>query len=171
MEKSHGIRERNGNKMLNVIIGRPEGEVYETARYFDALFEEEWMNHDIIKYIIKDIDESEMVSSRLIQNDTYGSFSPKDLSGGTKTLILMLNFPDIIFNGSQCGDNCCKWMIEVGKLVSPTIAVHHIHKFPKDAEFEIRILNDNSIVRNNEEYFEKFLEVEYGNKQGKFPKN
>lgn len=145
--------------MLNVIIGRPEGEVYETARYFDALFEEEWMNHDIIKDIIKDIDKSEMVSSRLIQNDTYGSFFPKDLSDGTKTLILMLNFPDMIFNGSQCGDNCCKWMIKVGELVSPIIAVHHIHKFSKDAEFEIRILNDNSIVRNSEEYFEKFLEV------------
>lgn len=72
------------NKMLNVIIGRSEGEVYETTRYFDALFEEEWMNHDIIKDIIKDIDKSEMVSSRLIQNDTYGSFSPKDLSGGQR---------------------------------------------------------------------------------------
>lgn len=159
------------NKMLNVIIGRPEGELYETARYFDALFEEEWMNHDIIKDIIKDIDKSEMVSSRLIQNDTYGSFSPKDLSGGTKTLILMLNFPDMIFNGSQCGDNCCEWMIKVGELVSPTIAVHHRHNFPENKEFEIRILNDNSIVRNDDEYFKKFIEVEYSKKQGKFPKN
>lgn len=56
--------------MLNVIIGRPEGEIYETARYFDALFEEEWMEHEIVKDIIKDIDESDMISSRLIQNDT-----------------------------------------------------------------------------------------------------
>lgn len=81
------------NKMLNIIIGRPEGEVYETARYFDALFEEEWMNHDIIKDIVKDIDESEMVSSRLIQNDTYGSFSPKRFIGRNKDINTHVKFP------------------------------------------------------------------------------
>lgn len=157
--------------MLNVIIGRPEGEIYETARYFDALFEEEWMDHPIVKEIIKDVDESEMISSRLIQNDDWGAFSPKDLSGGTKTLILMLNFPDKIFNGSQCGDNCTKWLLKVGDMVSPAIAVHHRHKFPKDMEFNIKILNDDSIVHNDEEYFDKYVEIEYGEEKSRFPKN
>lgn len=150
--------------MLQILIGRPEEEIYETARYFNALFEEEWMEHQIIKDIIKYVDESEMISPRLIYNETWGSFSPKDLSGGTKTLILMLNFPNKIFNGSQCGDNCNKWMLEVGKMVSPTIAVHHRHIFPEDWNFNIRILNDNSIVHNNKEYYNKYLEIVYGKK-------
>lgn len=151
--------------MLNIIMGRPEGEIYETARYFNALFEEEWMEHEIIKDIIKDVDESDMISNKLIQNDIWGTLSPKDLSSDTKTLILMLNFPDKIFNGSQCGGNCNKWLVKIGDMVSPTIAVHHIHKFPDDMKFNIRILNDNSVVHNDKEYFNKYLEIVYGRKE------
>lgn len=151
--------------MLNVIMGRPEGEIYETARYFNALFEEEWMEHEIIKDIIKDVDESDMISNKLIQNDIWGTLSPKDLSSDTKTLILMLNFPDKIFNGSQCGDNWNKWLVKIGDMISPTIAVHHIHKFPDDMKFNIRILNDNSVVHNDKEYFNKYLEIVYGRKE------
>lgn len=58
--------------MLQILIGRPEEEIYETARYFNALFEEEWMEHQIIKDIIKYVDESEMISPRLIYNETWG---------------------------------------------------------------------------------------------------
>ena len=30
-----------------------------------------------------------------------------------KTLLLILNEPDKIFNASTCGDNCAKWILEI----------------------------------------------------------
>ena len=53
--------------------------------------------------MIKDIDKSDVISSRAINSPVLGSISTKELSGGVKTLILMM-FDDSgkIFNASAC---------------------------------------------------------------------
>ena len=45
-----------------------------------------------------------------------GQIPPERLSGGVKTLLLILNEPDRIFNASTCGDNCAKWIVEIGRI-------------------------------------------------------
>ena len=34
---------------------------------------------------------------------------------GVKALILMKHFPGKIFNASNCGDNCSKWILKLGE--------------------------------------------------------
>lgn len=43
---------------------------------------------------------------------TLGGITPRELSGGVKTLILIHRVPDKIFNASTCGDNCAKWILK-----------------------------------------------------------
>ena len=54
----------------------------------------------------------------------------------------MKNYPGLIFNASNCGDNCAKWILELGRSQNFTINLFHVMNFGKEP-FEIRVLNDN----------------------------
>ena len=76
---------------------------------------------------------------------------PERLSGGVKTLLLMLNEPEKIFNASTCGDNCAKWILEIGKQQNLTINPRHMMSFGKDTLFDIRIANGGEFVHTMKE--------------------
>lgn len=71
------------------------------------------------------------------------------LSGGTKTLLLIKNNPDMVFNASTCGGNCAKYILEIARQQDVTINLRHIMRFGK--RFKARILNDDVIVDNIEQ--------------------
>ena len=83
--------------------------------YFDNVWEDEWMLDPFVQQMILDIDKSKVIGPHLIESPVLGPIGPKDLSGGTKTLILMLKDDSFIYNLSNCGDNCAKWVLEIGK--------------------------------------------------------
>lgn len=56
-----------------------------------------------------------------------------------------------IFNASACGNNCAKWILEIGKQKELIVNLRHIMDFG-DNEFEIKILNKDQIVHNMEEF-------------------
>ena len=37
-----------------------------------------------------------------------------------------------IFNASACGDNCVKWIVELGKRKDLTINLHHVMDFSSE---------------------------------------
>ena len=53
-----------------------------------------------------------------------------------------------IFNASNCGDNCAKWILKLGKERDFTIALYNIMDFGKK-DFEIRILNKQKLIVHN----------------------
>ena len=55
-----------------------------------------------------------------------------------------------IFNASACGNNCAKWILEIGKQKELIVNLTPYYGFG-DNEFEIKILNKNQIVHNMEE--------------------
>lgn len=108
--------------------------------------------------MIEDVDKSEVVSSHLIESPVLGPISVKEISGGVKTLILMA-FDETrkVFNASACGDNCAKWILEIGKRKDLTINLRHIMNFGKE-DFEIKILNTGEIVHNMKQFIETAAE-------------
>ncbi len=116
--------------MLTIIYGDAENSIYNTSVYFKNCYEPEWFDSDLAKAIMKDVD---------------------DTSGGVKTLLLMLNEPEKIFNASTCGDNCAKWILEIGKRIDLTINLRHMMNFGKNSEFEIKIANGNEMVHSMRE--------------------
>ena len=80
-----------------------------------------------------------------------GVISPKELSGGVKTLLLMANDKSgKVFNASTCGDNCAKWILQLGKQGKLVINLRHLMDFGS-GEFKIKVLNTGRIVRNMKE--------------------
>ena len=138
--------------MLNIYLGEMKEAIYHPPTYFDNRYEDEWITDSLSVKMIKDVDKSDVVSERLIQSPVLGPISVKEISGGVKTLILMA-FDDSgrIFNASACGNNCAKWILEIGKREDVTISLRHMMDFGKDTVFEIKIKNGGEIVHSMKE--------------------
>lgn len=133
--------------MLNVIYGNTEDYVFNTNMYFDNTYEDSWITSDLSRQIIKDIDKSEVKSSNCIESPYLGQIPPERLSGGTKTLLLILNDKTgNLFNASTCGDNCAKWLLQIAKDRDITIVLLHNMDFGDN--FELRINNTGDIVHS-----------------------
>lgn len=137
--------------MLKVYFGDMEGILHNVETFFKNQMEYEWLESDIAKKIIEDVDKSIVESPQCIRSDVLGQIPPTRLSGGTKALLLIWNIDDRIVNASNCGDNCAKWLLEFGKQKDITINLNHIMDFGA-GEFEIEILNNHKQVHNMKEY-------------------
>lgn len=73
--------------------------------------------------------------------------SPKKLSGGVKTLLLISFDRKNVFNASTCGDNCAEWILKIAKDRKVVINLHHLMDFDPEP-FKAKILNTNKIVKN-----------------------
>lgn len=138
--------------MLKIFLGNMDGVIYHPPTYFDNQYEDEWITDPLTKEMVKDVDQSEVISSRLIDSPVLGPVSVKELSGGVKTLILLaFDKSRKVFNISVCGNNCAKWILEIGKKKDLIVNLRHVMNFG-DEKFEIEILNTGKIVHDMEEF-------------------
>ena len=75
--------------MLNIYLGEMKEAIYHPPTYFDNMYEDEWITDLLSVKMIKDVDKSEVIGPHLIESPVLGPISPKELSGGVKTLMLM----------------------------------------------------------------------------------
>ncbi len=136
--------------MLNIYYGDMNGAIYNTAVYFKNTYEEEWITDAKSKEMILDVDQSIVIDHGVIDSPIMGKIPPTSLSGGVKTLILINNVPEKVFNASTCGDNCAKWLLKMSEEKDITINLRHLMDFG-EGEFCIRILNTDQIVHNMKE--------------------
>ena len=137
--------------MLKIILGNMDDVVYNTSVYFKNTYKEEWLTDDFSKEMIKDVDKSTVVSSRIIDSPVLGAITPKELSGGLKVLILIYKDDSHVFNASNCGDDCAKWLLKIGEMKDVTINLRHIMDFG-NGEFEIKIMNTDQTVHSMDEF-------------------
>lgn len=126
--------------------------------YFDNVYEDEWIEDSFVKEMIQGVDSSTVVSAHIIESPVFGAITPKELSGGVKVLILMLKDDSFVYNMSNCGNNCAKWILKIAGQKDLTVYLQHILRF--EGEFEIQIMNTGKIVHNPEEYVTALLEAE-----------
>lgn len=136
--------------MLNIYFGDMPSAIYNTEIFFKNTYEDSWLLDDFAKRVVKKVDGSDIVDAQAIKSPVLGMIPPTDLSGGVKTLLLIKNCPDKVFNASTCGDNCAKFILELAKKQDVTINLRHIMDFGK-AKFAANILNNNSTVHSMEE--------------------
>ena len=137
--------------MLSIYFGNMPEAIYNTDVYFNFTYDEDWLLDDFAREVIRKVDKSEVLDRGAVQSPVFGIIPPERLSGGTKTLLLMKNCPDQVFNASTCGDNCAKFILKLAKERDLTINLRHIMNFGK-SRFKARILNDNTMTEGMEEY-------------------
>ena len=138
--------------MLRVYFGSCENEVYNTEMFFENQYDRSWVTDEFAQRIIRDIDDSEVIGPDTIQNGIFGTFGSNDLSAGVKTLLLMKNLPNRIFNISNCGDNCAKYILELAKDRDIKVTLHHVMDFGET--FELKVINEKrrKIITDRIEY-------------------
>ncbi len=132
--------------------------------YFNNVYEDEWLEDEFVKEMIQDVDRSTVISPHIIESPVLGAITPKELSGGVKVLILMLKDDSFIYNLSNCGNNCAKWVLKIAEKKDLTVYLQNIMHF--EGEFEMQIMNTGRIVHNPEEYVTGLLDAEAVQNEG-----
>lgn len=147
--------------MLKIIFGDAENSIYHPPTYFDNQYEDAWITDPISIEMIQDIDKSAVIGPHLIESPVLGPISPKEISGGVKTLMLMaFDESGKIFNASLCGDNCAKWIVKIAARKDLTICLHHVLDFSSAGPFDALMLNTGKTVHNYPQYLDEALRIE-----------
>lgn len=133
--------------MLNVYFGDMPEAIYNTNIYFNNTYKDSWITKPLSREIIQAVDHSEVIDEKTIASPVFGNMSPKKLSGGVKTLLLIAYDKTKVFNASTCGDNCAEWILRIADDKKVIINLRHLMDFGK-GEFKIRVLNTGKIVKN-----------------------
>lgn len=133
--------------MLNVFFGDMPDAIYNTNVFFNNTYKDSWITKPLSKQIIQSVDHSEVIDEKTISSPVFGNMSPKKLSGGVKTLLLIAYDKTRVFNASTCGDNCAEWILKIADERRVVINLRHLMDFGK-GEFKIRVLNTGKIVKN-----------------------
>ena len=133
--------------MLNVYFGDMPEAIYNTNVYFNNTYKDSWITKPLSKEIIQAVDQSEVIDEKTIFSPVFGNMSPKKLSGGVKTLLLIAYDHSKIFNASTCGDTCSRWLLKIASDKKVVINLRHLMDFGKD-EFKIKVMNTGVIVKN-----------------------
>lgn len=141
--------------MLKIFFGTMPEAIYNTSMYFDNVYLDKWITDPFAQKIIKAIDKGEVLSASAIKSKALGVIPVTGLSGGVKTLLLIRNEPQKIFNASTCGDNCARWILEIAKECKQDVVInlYHIMDFGSKP-FELEILNNYKIIHSMEELVE-----------------
>ena len=136
--------------MLHIFFGDMPEAIYNTSVYFRNTYKDSWITKKLSVEMIRDIDKSIVVNETTIESPIFGMMSPTQLSGGTKALLLIANDKKHVFNASNCGDNCAKWLLKIAEKDKIVVNLRHLMDFG-DAEFKIMIENTGKLVRNMRE--------------------
>lgn len=143
--------------MLKINIGSLPNEIRSVDPYFDFNYEPKWLGNELNKKMILDVDKSEVIAPNIIESSILGTIPPQWLSGGVKALICM-NSDDSgrVFNLSNCGDNCAKWVFEISKIKDLTVTIHHCMNFANIDNFNAYMINTGKYVHSNDEYLHEY---------------
>lgn len=137
--------------MLRIVFGEKPEVLYGPV-WFDYNYEPEWFKDELVKDMISAVDNSRYVDGEYIESEVLGPISPRNLSGGVKTLICIYKNPDKVFDATSCGGNCAKWILEIGRKEDVTINLKYLMRFKDYEPFEIYVENLDKIVRTNKDY-------------------
>ena len=150
--------------MLSIIFNRGSKDIENTNyvfspdTWFKYNYEEEWFEDELVKEMVRDVDDSTVISAYSIDSPVLGIIAPERLSGGVKALIIMYKEPTLIVNASACGNNCAKWILEIGKRQDITVRLGYEMEF--EEPFDISVKNSGNVIHSYEEFLKEFQEVE-----------
>lgn len=143
--------------MLNVRFGFDKDCIRDIDLYFDNVYEEAWLEDDLVKEMILDVDQSEVIGTQLIISPVLGAIPPERLSGGVKALICMYK-TDAYIDLIVCGKNCEKWIIKISKYKEITVGMSGYDLNFENMDITAVCLNDHSNISNYREWILKMTE-------------
>jgi hypothetical protein len=150
--------------MLHIWLGNCNAATYDSDAAFDYYQEPEWFTDPFVKEMVKDVDKTELIGQKLAYDYMGDPMNPNDLSSGVKCLIVMYKVDNIIMDGNSMGNNCAKWIIEIGKAKDCYMTLVYFMAFNRyldseDSEFICNVLNRKRVVKTFREYNKLYTEI------------
>ncbi|MCD7808752.1 MAG: DUF4869 domain-containing protein [Erysipelotrichaceae bacterium] len=143
--------------MLKVLFGFDKDCIRDIDLYFDNVYEDEWLEDELIKKMILDVDQSVVKGKQLIISPVLGPIPPERLSGGVKALICMYK-SDAYIDLIVCGPNCEKWILEIAQNKDIIVGMSGYDLTFKNMNIEAICLNDQSNITNYVDWILKMNE-------------
>lgn len=145
--------------MLKIKFNVPDNETFgHPNRRFPFRYEDSWFDDPIVRQIVKDIENGEVISANAIKVEPYGVINCTQLSSTCRNLILAYELDDVLINATYCGDSAGAWLMRLGDMKDVSISLNYPLDFPEG--IRALILNDNSKVTCRRDYLlaaRKFL--------------
>lgn len=128
--------------------------------FFNHTFNPKWLESDLAKEIIEDVDKSIVESPYCIKSSVLGQISPFMISGGAKALILMLQDDlDVTVWGTAMGDNCFKWILKISKIKDVYLCLSHVMCLDTDEEIDAIMVNNNAEIHSQKDYIDAIIDL------------
>ena len=67
--------------------------------------------------------------------------------------------PDLIFDATSCGDNCAKWLVEIGRKKDVTVNLNYTMSFENVPNFKAIIENIDKTFLDEREFMLASMDV------------
>ncbi len=137
-----------------------DDEIWGIDSYFDNTYDNWWMDTELARRVVEDVDKSMVVNNGVIYSPYLGYIPPKELSGGVK-LILCLAFDksNWRFNITRGGDNCMRWIQRLSEAKDLHVYMSNLPVFYDDTYFDILIENIGKHCKCYRDVLEAWAEV------------
>lgn len=146
--------------MINVYFGYDSESIRDIDLYFDNVYDERWLEDDLVQRMIKDIDASDVISGACIESPVLGQIPPERLSGGVKALIVLRQMEDAYLDLIVCGPNCEKWLVEISRDKDIHVSMSGYDLKFIDYPIVGKCINDDTLFEGSREWMlkmEKFV--------------
>ena len=146
-----------GIKMLTISFRPTDNTILDVDTYFNYNYEDVWLDDELVKQMILDIDNSKVISANCIESQVLGQIAPSLLSRGVKALILMYKEPQLELWATACGDNCADWILKIAEEQDITIVLEHIMQFKRD--FKGYCITNKQAINSLDDYRKFAIEL------------
>lgn len=144
--------------MIRVLFGRElEDTIQNIDVYFNNTYEYDWFKDDIVKQMIKDVDNSDIVDGCVI-SPVLGTIPVEKLSGGVKALICLYKDDEATINLTSCGQNCQEWLSKLSDMKDITVSMTGYDLTFEGLPVQGICLNDGSKISNASEWVRKMCD-------------
>ena len=148
--------------MIRLKFGYTDKTILNVDKMFFASLSSEWFKDPFVIDMVEQVDKVKSLGIGIFSSPVMPVVSSCNLSTGVKTLVLLYHMPQYEYIITNCGDNCAKWILEIGKRKDISVRLTRIMNFGE--QFDI-VLNDNihvtsmpQLIRHfKEEYCDQFL--------------
>ena len=144
--------------MVSVFFGKDRDAILNIDVYFNHTFEYEWLDDQFVRDMIKDIDNSIVLSNQCIQSPVLGQIPPEKLSGGVKACIIIYKLNEIV-DLVVCGENCEPWLSKIFELKDCRVSMSGYDLSFKDLPIRGICENDNSHIDNYKDWVNKMCDM------------
>ena len=137
--------------MLHIRFGDMDQVAY-GPRWFKYNYDISWFQDPFVRKMIEEVDKTRYIDGYIFESPVLGPIPPEKLSGGVRTLIMIYEMPDKVFDATSCGQNCAHMLLEIGKRKDVTVNLRYFMPMNGLEPFELTIDNTGMIVSNNRDY-------------------